>query len=205
MTDTVYVSNLAFDASEDDIRNYFSLAGTVTKVQIISDRETRRSRGFGFVSYSTPEEAASAISKLNNTEFHGRTLRISEARPKGERSTAQNNTYRHRPQHNQNLQHRPRINSPIKYNSEVFPTTEQPEHTKYDSATRQSLTGKETSPKQPLPLDSSTSAASRSRFGPPKKKFQKHKGPGKYPRDDFDERPKSRKPRFDAFDEEEDY
>lgn len=79
----MYVSNISFRVSEADLRNLFEQFGTVTSAKIITDRETGRSRGFGFVEMPTDEEANKAISALNNKEVEGRALSVSVAREKG--------------------------------------------------------------------------------------------------------------------------
>ncbi len=75
---SIYVGNLPFSASEDEIRELFSAHGDVKEVRMISDRDTGRPRGFGFVRME-PAEADAAIEALNGTEMDGRTLRINEA------------------------------------------------------------------------------------------------------------------------------
>ena len=81
----IYVGNLSFASTADEIEELFSNHGTVSDVNIISDRETGRSRGFGFVEMPNDEEAAAAIAALNNFEFDGRPLKLNEARPRRER------------------------------------------------------------------------------------------------------------------------
>ena len=81
---TIYVGNLPFDASEDDVRELFSQHGTVYSVKLISDRETGRPRGFGFVDME-PQHASAAIEALNGHDFQGRTLRVNEARERQNR------------------------------------------------------------------------------------------------------------------------
>ena len=76
----IYVGNLPFTASEDDIRQLFSPYGTVTSVSLITDRETGAPRGFGFVEME--EGAKEAISALDNKEMSGRNLKVNEAKPK---------------------------------------------------------------------------------------------------------------------------
>lgn len=82
MTAKLFVGNLAFSATADDIRDLFSQVGTVEDVLLIHDRETGRPRGFGFVTMGSPEEAAEALSRFNDADFQGRPLKINEARPK---------------------------------------------------------------------------------------------------------------------------
>jgi RNA recognition motif-containing protein len=83
MSKNLYVGNLAFGTTADDLRDLFSQHGSVTSTQVISDRETGRSRGFGFVEMA--DGAESAIQAVNGTEFQGRTVTVNEARPREER------------------------------------------------------------------------------------------------------------------------
>jgi RNA recognition motif-containing protein len=83
MSKNLYVGNLPFGTTADDLREAFGKHGTVTNAQIISDRETGRSRGFGFVEMS--EGADQAVDQMNGVEFQGRTLTVNEARPRTER------------------------------------------------------------------------------------------------------------------------
>jgi RNA recognition motif-containing protein len=76
----LYVGNLSFTATEDELRDYFAQAGTPESVAIIKDRMTGKSRGFGFVEMSNDNEAASAIELLDGKDFKGRPLKINEAR-----------------------------------------------------------------------------------------------------------------------------
>lgn len=84
MSKNLYVGNLSFNTTADDLRDLFSEHGQVTSTQVISDRETGRSRGFGFVEMADGADAA--IDAVNGTEFQGRTLTVNEARPREERS-----------------------------------------------------------------------------------------------------------------------
>ena len=77
----LYVGNLPFSATDDSLAQLFSQAGNVASAKIIMDRDSGRSKGFGFVEMSTDEEAAAALSKLNGTDFEGRNMNVSEARP----------------------------------------------------------------------------------------------------------------------------
>jgi len=79
----LYVGNLPFNATADDLREAFSRFGTVTRAQIIVDRETGRSRGFGFVEMA--DGADEAIAQMNGAVFQGRQLTVNEARPREER------------------------------------------------------------------------------------------------------------------------
>lgn len=80
----IFVGNLNFNTSEDELRQLFSSYGQVDRVSIMTDRDTGRSRGFGFVEMANAEEGDKAIAGLNGTNVGGRTLNINEARPKGE-------------------------------------------------------------------------------------------------------------------------
>lgn len=81
----IYVGNLPYTCSEDELRELFGAHGPVTAVRIITDRETGRSRGFGFVEMGDSEGGKKAIEELNRQEFGGRTLVVNEARPKADR------------------------------------------------------------------------------------------------------------------------
>lgn len=85
MNTKMYVGNLSFDATQEDLEGLFSAHGTVSDVFILKDRESGRPRGFAFVSMETPEEMNAAIEALNGEEFMGRNLNINEARPREER------------------------------------------------------------------------------------------------------------------------
>jgi cold-inducible RNA-binding protein len=81
----LFVGNLPFTATEDELRDLFSAFGEVQQVRIMTDRDTGKSRGFAFVEIADDEAAAKAIADLNGKEFGGRALTINEARPKPER------------------------------------------------------------------------------------------------------------------------
>ena len=85
MDNKLYVGNLPYAATEDDLKNHFSQAGTVTSVALIKDRATGRAKGFGFVEMATAEEAQKAINMLNGQDFMGRTITVNVARPREER------------------------------------------------------------------------------------------------------------------------
>lgn len=80
----IFVGNLSFNTSEDALRQLFEAYGQVDRVSILTDRETGRSRGFGFVEMTNAEEGDKAIAALNGTQLDGRTLNVNEARPKAE-------------------------------------------------------------------------------------------------------------------------
>jgi cold-inducible RNA-binding protein len=81
----IFVGNLSFGATEDAVRSMFEQYGTVDRVSVVTDRETGRARGFGFVEMSVNAEADRAIASLNGRELDGRALNVNEARPKEER------------------------------------------------------------------------------------------------------------------------
>jgi RNA recognition motif-containing protein len=82
MAKNIYVGNLTWDATQDDLYALFQEHGKVARAQVISDRETGRSRGFGFVEMENDEEAANAVAALNGQNFRGRPLTVNEARPR---------------------------------------------------------------------------------------------------------------------------
>ncbi len=86
MSTKLYVGNLSFNTSNEDLQELFGQAGTVETVNIVEDRDTGRSRGFGFVEMSSKEEGQAAIEQLNGKEIDGRSLTVNEARPREERS-----------------------------------------------------------------------------------------------------------------------
>jgi RNA recognition motif-containing protein len=83
MSKNLYVGNLPFTTTDEDLRDAFSAYGTVARVQVISDRETGRSRGFGFVEMESGGDAA--IEEMNGKELNGRALTVNEARPRENR------------------------------------------------------------------------------------------------------------------------
>ncbi len=85
MAKNIYVGNLVWDASADDLLALFQEHGQVARAQVITDRETGRSRGFGFVEMENDAEAQKAIEALNGQQFKGRPLTVNEARPREER------------------------------------------------------------------------------------------------------------------------
>lgn len=85
MSMKLYVGNLAFDTSSNDLQTLFAEAGTVENVSLIEDRETGRSRGFGFVEMSNKEEGAAAIDRFNGHELSGRALKVNAAKPRENR------------------------------------------------------------------------------------------------------------------------
>jgi len=81
----LYVGNLAYSMSDGELQQLFEAHGTVTSAQIIMDRDTGRSKGFGFVEMGSDDEAQAAITALNGQEIQGRALTVNEARPREER------------------------------------------------------------------------------------------------------------------------
>ncbi len=86
MSARLFVGNLSFDTNELQLRELFGQSGQIVEVKLVTDRETGRSRGFGFVEMSTAEEANQAISELNGRELGGRTLKVNEAEARPPRS-----------------------------------------------------------------------------------------------------------------------
>ncbi|MFH1452995.1 MAG: RNA-binding protein [Armatimonadota bacterium] len=85
MAKKLYVGNLSYDTTEESLKTLFTQYGEVESVAIITDRDTGRKKGFGFVEMSTDESAKSAIESLNEKEFEGRNLNVNEAREKTSR------------------------------------------------------------------------------------------------------------------------
>ena len=81
----LYVGNLTYDTTSDDLQRLFEPYGTVTSAQVISDRDTGRSKGFGFVEMANSQEAQNAIEALNGKDVDGRPLTVNEARPREDR------------------------------------------------------------------------------------------------------------------------
>ena len=82
----IYVGNLAWEVGEEQLREAFAAHGEVASARVITDRDTGRSRGFGFVEMPNDDEARTAIAALNGTELGGRELKVNEARPRRERT-----------------------------------------------------------------------------------------------------------------------
>lgn len=90
MNNKLFVGNLSYDATENDLEELFSGAGSVVSVKIITDRNTGRSRGFAFVEMETEEQAQDAINTLDGAEVAGRPIKVSEARPQKPRNDYNN-------------------------------------------------------------------------------------------------------------------
>jgi len=85
MSMKLYVGNLSFQTSSEDLQELFAQAGTVESASVVEDRETGRSRGFGFVEMSSSEEGQKAITQFNGQEVNGRSLNVNEAKPREDR------------------------------------------------------------------------------------------------------------------------
>ena len=86
MNNRLHVGNLAFETTIPDLQNLFSQAGTVTESMVVTDAVNGKSRGFGFVTLSSADEAQEAIRRFSGAELHGRTLTVNEAHPRESRS-----------------------------------------------------------------------------------------------------------------------
>ncbi|MCY4387036.1 MAG: RNA-binding protein [Desulfurellaceae bacterium] len=86
MATNLYIGNLSFETTTPDLETLFGQAGTVTSANIIMDRDTGRSRGFGFVEMGSASEAQAAIKQFDGYEFQGRALKVNEAKPREPRS-----------------------------------------------------------------------------------------------------------------------
>lgn len=91
----IYVSNLNFSTSSESLQELFAAYGEIESVKIITDRETGRSRGFGFVEMPDDTEGQNAISELNGTDFEGKTITVNVARPRTERNNGGYNRSRY--------------------------------------------------------------------------------------------------------------
>src|SRR6478672_13686526 len=85
MGNKLYVGNLSFRVTSEDLQDYFGGAGTVDSANVVYDRETGRSRGFGFVEMASDDEATAAIAQFNGQEYDGRNMVVNEARPREDR------------------------------------------------------------------------------------------------------------------------
>jgi RNA recognition motif-containing protein len=86
MSNKLFVGNISFNTTENDLQDAFAAHGTVLEANLMMDRVTGKARGFGFVTMSTPQEAQAAIQALNGASIDGRALTVNEARPREERS-----------------------------------------------------------------------------------------------------------------------
>lgn len=93
MSSKLYVGNLSYDVDDAMLERHFSSFGTVNSAQVVMDRETGRSKGFGFVEMASADEARAAMEELDGTDFEGRGLRIDEARPRNDRPRRDNNRW----------------------------------------------------------------------------------------------------------------
>jgi len=83
----IYVGNLSYETRDSDLEQAFSAYGTVASARVIADRETNRSKGFGFVEMDNSDEARKAIAGLDGSELQGRTIKANEAKPREQRSS----------------------------------------------------------------------------------------------------------------------
>lgn len=93
MATKLFIGSLAWGTNDDSLKAFFEQAGTVVSASVIMDRETGRSKGFGFVEMSSDEEAKAAVDQLNGKELDGRPIVVNEARPREERPRPNNNRY----------------------------------------------------------------------------------------------------------------
>jgi len=89
MGKNLYIGNLSYDMTDSDLNNLFEPHGAVQSARVIVDRETGRSKGFGFVEMDSGEQAEAAVTALNGQEVNGRALKVNEARPRAERNGPQ--------------------------------------------------------------------------------------------------------------------
>jgi len=85
MSNKLYVGNLSFRVTSEDLHEYFAAAGAVESANVVFDRETGRSRGFGFVEMASEDDANNAIAQFNGQEYDGRNMVVNEARPREDR------------------------------------------------------------------------------------------------------------------------
>lgn len=94
MSQKIYVGNLSFSTTNDDLRTKFEQYGDVTSANVIMDRDSGRSKGFGFVEMATKSEATEAINALNGTEYNGRQMTVNEAKPQAPRDNNARRSFR---------------------------------------------------------------------------------------------------------------
>ena len=90
----IYVSNLSFNVQDEDLKEFFAPYGEVTSARIVNDRETGKSRGFGFVEMSDETSSKTAIAELHDAELDGRNMKVTEARPKEDRPARSSSPFR---------------------------------------------------------------------------------------------------------------
>lgn len=90
MSNKLYVGNLSFRVTNDDLQDYFAAAGAVESANVVIDRETGRSRGFGFVEMASEDDANNAIAQFNGQEYDGRNMVVNEARPREDNGGGRN-------------------------------------------------------------------------------------------------------------------
>jgi len=100
MSMKLFIGSLSYDVSDEDLREFFAKEGAVASAIVIKDRESGRSKGFGFVEMEDDNEAKEAITKLNGADFNGRSIIVNEARPQEDRRPSNNNNNRNRPSNN---------------------------------------------------------------------------------------------------------
>ena len=93
MSNKLYVGNLSFRVTSEDLQEYFAGAGAVESANVVFDRETGRSRGFGFVEMASAEDANSAIAQFNGQEYEGRNIVVNEAKPREDRGRGNGGGY----------------------------------------------------------------------------------------------------------------
>jgi len=98
----IYVSNLSFNIQDEDLREFFTPFGEVTSAKIINDRETGRSRGFGFVEMSDDEASRKAIAELDGATVDGRQMKVMEAKPKEQKSSGSFSPFKRSGNNNRN-------------------------------------------------------------------------------------------------------
>ncbi|MDJ0717413.1 MAG: RNA-binding protein [Prochloraceae cyanobacterium] len=91
---SIYVGNLSYEVSEEDLNEVFAQYGSVRRVQLPTDRETGRMRGFGFVEMETLTQEEAAIAALDGAEWYGRSLKVNKAKPREERGSSRRGSYR---------------------------------------------------------------------------------------------------------------
>lgn len=96
MSKKLFVGSLAWGTTDDTLQAHFATVGTVASAKVVTDRDSGRSRGFGFVEFDDDKEADAAIEKLNNSELDGRTITVNEARPKEDRPRDGGGSFRQR-------------------------------------------------------------------------------------------------------------